>query len=94
MPMRAIASRSAVMPSLVRFPLIQNQYVHGAASAGGSRKPASSWSMPVVWATFVARVSAACAAGTPIAARSRIAIGVHGEVWICILLSPRVQVCQ
>jgi hypothetical protein len=34
-PTRFIASKSAVMPSRVRFPFSQNPYAHGLAESGG-----------------------------------------------------------
>jgi hypothetical protein len=38
MPTRFIASRSAVMPSLLMLPLIQNQKTQGRAEGGGAAK--------------------------------------------------------
>ena len=38
MPTRAIASKSAVMPSFVRLPFNGNQYTQGLAEAGGLAK--------------------------------------------------------
>src|ERR1051325_6647058 len=40
-PTRSIASKSAVMPSRVMLPSIQNQLIHGRAESGGWTKPAS-----------------------------------------------------
>jgi hypothetical protein len=56
MPTRFIASKSAVMPSLEIFPLIQNQYAHGLAASGGYRK--SSFSPAEMWEQQTARMRA------------------------------------
>ena len=55
MPTRCMASRSAVIPSLLMLPLIQNQYTHGLALAGGLANPASR-SAPAAWLGFAVDV--------------------------------------
>src|SRR3954452_926947 len=45
-PTRCSASKSAVMPCFVIFPLTQNPYTQGRALSGGCLKPSSNGSPP------------------------------------------------
>lgn len=57
MPTRFMASRSAVMPSLVMLPLSQNQYTHGRHESGGDTNFSASAAVSLPSGTMAARAA-------------------------------------
>ena len=71
MPTRAFAYRSAVMPSRVMLPLIQNQKTPVLAASGGCWKPRASSSVPAIRGDAGGSAARACGAmGVPVASNA------------------------
>jgi hypothetical protein len=63
MPIRAICSKSAVMPSLLTFPLSHHQYTQGLPESGGMTKffsnstGSAAFTIGLIWAQNAASIT-------------------------------------